>query len=79
MVKPPEDPAAFDVFDPANVSPLVAALAAEDCPVTGQVYFTQGGLAQRLEGWRTADELVNEQRRPTITELSQALGGKVTV
>src|SRR3954469_7878855 len=35
LVAPPEDPGAFDVFDPANVSPLVAYLATEDCPFNG--------------------------------------------
>ena len=31
MVQPPDDSAMFDVWDPANVSPLVAYLATADC------------------------------------------------
>lgn len=34
----PEDPEAFDPLSPANVSPLVAWLAAADCPATGQLF-----------------------------------------
>jgi len=33
LVQPPAD--GFDVWDPANVSPVVAYLATEDCPLTG--------------------------------------------
>src|SRR5258708_3459966 len=32
IVQPPEDPAKFDVWNPANISPLVAYLATEGCP-----------------------------------------------
>lgn len=40
-----------DAFHPANVSPLVAYLSTEKCPVNGQVYAVQGGSIQRLRGW----------------------------
>lgn len=43
-----------DAFHPANISPLVAYLATEKCPVTGQVYAVQGGSIQQLEGWTVA-------------------------
>jgi NAD(P)-dependent dehydrogenase (short-subunit alcohol dehydrogenase family) len=39
---PPEDPRVFDRLDPANVSPLIVWLAAEDCPATAQVFHTYG-------------------------------------
>ncbi len=32
----------FDVFDPANVAPLVCWLAHRDCPATGQVFHAYG-------------------------------------
>ena len=38
----PADASVFDVWDPANISPLVATLAMEDCAATGQVFFVQG-------------------------------------
>ncbi|WP_037360598.1 SDR family oxidoreductase [Amycolatopsis orientalis] len=47
-----------DAFHPANISPLVAYLATEKCPITGRVYAVQGGSVQRLTGWsvdRTAE------------------------
>ncbi len=37
----------FDVWDPANVSPLVAYLATADCPITGRTFFAQGGTVRR--------------------------------
>jgi NAD(P)-dependent dehydrogenase (short-subunit alcohol dehydrogenase family) len=42
----------FDLFSPANISPLVAYLALENCPITGQVYAVQGGAISQLAGWR---------------------------
>src|ERR1051325_4395968 len=34
VVKAPEDPGSFDVWDPANISPLVGYLASERCNLT---------------------------------------------
>jgi NAD(P)-dependent dehydrogenase (short-subunit alcohol dehydrogenase family) len=51
LMKKPADPDAFDAFDPAHVSPLVAYLAREDCPLTGKVFAVQGGAISELEGW----------------------------
>lgn len=45
----------LDLFSPANISPLVAYLATEKCPFTGQVFAVQGGSIQRLTGWSVAD------------------------
>src|SRR5882757_7535989 len=41
----------FDMFSPANIAPLVAYLATEKCPHTGQVFAVQGGSIQKLQGW----------------------------
>src|SRR5690606_35657695 len=38
-----EDAMGSPVFDPENVSPLVACLAAEECPFSGQVFSVYGG------------------------------------
>ena len=51
VVRAPEDPAEFDVWDPANVSPLVAYLACEECPFTGQTFFVQGGQVKFCRSW----------------------------
>jgi hypothetical protein len=41
----------FDAFSPANISPFVAYLATEKCPLTGGVYEVQGGAIAALQGW----------------------------
>ncbi|GAA1958481.1 SDR family oxidoreductase [Amycolatopsis minnesotensis] len=41
----------FDAFSPANISPLVAYLATEKCPLTGKVFAVQGGAISELAGW----------------------------
>jgi NAD(P)-dependent dehydrogenase (short-subunit alcohol dehydrogenase family) len=41
----------FDAFSPDNISPIVAYLANEKCPLTGQVLAVQGGAVSRLQGW----------------------------
>src|SRR6201993_3151581 len=40
-----------DLFSPTNISPLVAYLATEKCPITGRVYAVQGGAISQLSGW----------------------------
>ncbi|MDS1272221.1 SDR family oxidoreductase [Lipingzhangella sp. LS1_29] len=44
----------FDPYAPEHVSPLVAYLASEKCPHTGQVFGVQGGCIQHLQGWTVA-------------------------
>ena len=51
IVKAPRDPGTFDVWNPANVSPLVAYLATEGCPLTGRVLFVQGGHVHMSQPW----------------------------
>ncbi len=62
LVAPPPDPDAFDDWDPANASPLVAALAVAGSPVTGQVLFVQGGEVRRFTPWTMTDSLRTEGR-----------------
>jgi NAD(P)-dependent dehydrogenase (short-subunit alcohol dehydrogenase family) len=47
----------LDLFSPANISPLVAYLATEKCPVTGKVYAVQGGAISALSGWRDVETI----------------------
>lgn len=68
VVKAPEDGGAFDVWDPANISPLVAYLATESCPANGRVYFVQGGTVKLFQGW-TMTEGVEKNDRWTVAEL----------
>ncbi len=56
VVGPPEDPGAFDAYDPANVSPLVAYLATADCPFSGGVFHIGGNEIGLFDGWSLAAE-----------------------
>jgi NAD(P)-dependent dehydrogenase (short-subunit alcohol dehydrogenase family) len=64
---------AFDEWDPANISPLVAYLATADCPFTGETFFVQGGVVKRVQTWEMA-ETVEQQAKWTVAELADALG-----
>jgi NAD(P)-dependent dehydrogenase (short-subunit alcohol dehydrogenase family) len=72
MVQPPDDESQFDVWDPANVSPLVVYLATADCPFTGQTFFVQGGVVKLMEPWRMG-EGVEKAGRWTVDELAHEL------
>ncbi len=72
VVKAPTDEATFDAWDPANISPLVAALAVEDCPATGEVFFVQGGTVRRFQNW-TMKETLEKNERWTVADLSAEL------
>jgi len=60
VVKVPQG--GFDVWNPANVSPLVACLAMEDCPATGQTFFVQGGTVQLMVGWQMGRDVRKDGR-----------------
>jgi NAD(P)-dependent dehydrogenase (short-subunit alcohol dehydrogenase family) len=68
VVKPPSDPGKFDIWDPANVSPLVAYLATENCPANGKVFFAQGGQVRLFQPW-TMTDTIEKDGRFTVTEL----------
>ncbi len=74
LFKPPEDPETFDIWDPANVSPVVVALASAACPVTGEVFQVQGGRIQRFVPW-TLGEALEQSGRWTPEQLAGALAG----
>ena len=72
-IPPPAE--GFDAMDPANMSPVVVALCADEAQdITGQVFFVYGGAVNALRGWSAgelfarddrwdADELLAELRR----------------
>jgi NAD(P)-dependent dehydrogenase (short-subunit alcohol dehydrogenase family) len=72
VVKAPDDPGKFDVWDPANVSPLVAYLATEGCEINGKVFFVQGGKVQLMQPW-TLTEAAEKDERWTVAELESAM------
>jgi len=72
IVQAPRDPAVFDTWDPANVSPRVGYLSTESCPLTGQVLFVQGGQIRVFRPW-TMTERLDKDDRWTIDELAGAV------
>src|SRR5512132_2571646 len=57
----PED--GFDPLDPANMSPLVVALSADDAQdITGQCFFVWGGAVNVLRPWDAGELLASDGR-----------------
>jgi NAD(P)-dependent dehydrogenase (short-subunit alcohol dehydrogenase family) len=58
---PPEE--GFDPFDPANNSPIVVALCADEAQdITGQVFYVYGGVVNMLRGWEAGELFANDER-----------------
>jgi NAD(P)-dependent dehydrogenase (short-subunit alcohol dehydrogenase family) len=72
IVKPPDEADQFDIWDPANISPLVAYLASAECTFTGETFFVQGGTVKIVQSW-TMGAGVEREDRWTVAELSAAL------
>jgi NAD(P)-dependent dehydrogenase (short-subunit alcohol dehydrogenase family) len=62
----------FDMWDPANVSPLVAYLASESCEFTGETFFVQGGTVTRVQSWTMAEK-VEQDDKWQVADLAAAL------
>ncbi len=72
IVKAPEDGARFDEWDPANISPLVAYLAMESCPLRGRMFFIQGGKVSLMTGWAMGETMERDDRW-TVRELEEEM------
>ncbi len=70
VVKAPES--GFDIWDPANVAPLVAYLATADCAFTGQMFYVQGGKVQIVRSWDFGPAIERDDRW-TVAELQQEM------
>jgi NAD(P)-dependent dehydrogenase (short-subunit alcohol dehydrogenase family) len=77
IVKAPDEADRFDIWDPANVSPLVAYLATADCPFNGETFFVQGGSVKKVESWAFGPG-VEQDDRWTVAALADALKGLAT-
>src|SRR5439155_6304224 len=63
----PED--GFDAADPANNSPIVVALSADEAQdITGQVFFIYGGVVNMPSGWQ-AGELFRRGERWDVGQM----------
>ncbi len=70
-VMKPKD-GAFDPWDPANISPLVAYLASAECVFNGETFLVQGGQVTMIESWKRGAG-VERDSKWTVTELAEAL------
>jgi NAD(P)-dependent dehydrogenase (short-subunit alcohol dehydrogenase family) len=68
----PQDDSAFDEWDPANISPLVAYLSSADCAFTGETFFVKGGEVTRVKSWELA-ETVDAGTRWSVSDLTAAM------
>jgi NAD(P)-dependent dehydrogenase (short-subunit alcohol dehydrogenase family) len=68
--RPKAEAGAFDPTDPGNVSPFVAYLATENCPIKGKVFFVSGGDVGLFEPF-TIVERIHKDSRWTVEELEQ--------
>src|SRR2546421_5235069 len=60
MGAPPEG---FDPLDPANMSPVVVALCADEAQqITGQVFHVWGGAINALQGWTAGELFASDER-----------------
>ena len=60
----------FDRMDPANVSPWVAYLATEDCPINGRVFLVWGGKVQLFQPFAIIDG-IEKDGRWSVEELQE--------
>jgi NAD(P)-dependent dehydrogenase (short-subunit alcohol dehydrogenase family) len=57
-------------LDPANISPFVAYLATEDCPVNGRCFFVMGGEVSLFQPFALIDK-IEKDGRWTVGELQR--------
>jgi hypothetical protein len=58
----------WDRRDPANISPFVAYLATEDCPIKGRVFWVAGGDVGLFQPFAIVDK-IHADHRWTLDEL----------
>jgi NAD(P)-dependent dehydrogenase (short-subunit alcohol dehydrogenase family) len=61
----------FDKSHPANISPMVAYLATESCPIAGKVFFVYGNTVHLFQPWTIVDAIRTEGRW-TLDGLAEA-------
>jgi NAD(P)-dependent dehydrogenase (short-subunit alcohol dehydrogenase family) len=74
VIAAPQSSDRFDVWDPANVSPLFAYLASEACQFDGETFFVQGGAVKRVKSWELG-ESIERNGRWTVADLAVAMDG----
>jgi NAD(P)-dependent dehydrogenase (short-subunit alcohol dehydrogenase family) len=64
----------FDPMDPGNISPMVAYLATQDCPIGGKVFFVFGGTVQLFQPYTVVDTIKTDGAW-SVDELAQEAAG----
>ena len=57
-------------MDPANISPFVAYLATEDCPINGRCFFVFGGQVHLFQPFALIDKIETDGRW-TVADLEK--------
>jgi NAD(P)-dependent dehydrogenase (short-subunit alcohol dehydrogenase family) len=65
----PDDPSVFDLWDPANVAPMVGYLGTTECPFTGEVFLCYGDLIGRYQSYSLAEQISAHGERWTVEHL----------
>jgi NAD(P)-dependent dehydrogenase (short-subunit alcohol dehydrogenase family) len=73
MLAVPEDPDAFDVYHPGNVSPLVAWLISPACSLTGRTFYAKGGEIREFLPW-SYGRTIDKGARWSVAELDREMG-----
>jgi NAD(P)-dependent dehydrogenase (short-subunit alcohol dehydrogenase family) len=68
LVAKPDDPDAFDVYHPSNVSPIVAYLLSPTCRASGKVFYAKGGEIREMLGWHYG-AVFTQDHRYSVDEL----------
>jgi NAD(P)-dependent dehydrogenase (short-subunit alcohol dehydrogenase family) len=63
----------WQAMDPANISPFVAYLGTEDCPIAGRVFFVMGGEVHLFQPFVIVDK-VEKNGKWTVEELQKEAG-----
>jgi NAD(P)-dependent dehydrogenase (short-subunit alcohol dehydrogenase family) len=69
-IEDPEKGEEWSPMDPDNISPFVAYLATEDCPINGRVFFVFGGQVHLFQPFAIVDK-VEKDGKWTVEELQQ--------
>jgi len=72
IMQAPVEESEFDVWDPANISPLVAYLGTAECPFNGATFYVQGGTIKLFKSWEMG-EGVEREGRWSVEELAEVL------
>lgn len=63
----------WNPLDPGNVSPFVAYLATEACPINGRVFFVMAGEVHLFHPWEIVDT-IRKDGKWTVEELEKEAG-----